>query len=100
MAFRGFKNLNRRTAANKVLRDKAFHIAKCPKYDEYQYVLASMVYICFDTKTSGSGIKNTSNKELAEESHKPIIRKCDIKKAQSPIIDNIWGTDSSYATDK
>ena len=31
----------------------------------------------FDKKTSGSGIKNenTSNKELAEELHKPIIRK-------------------------
>ena len=28
----------------KVLRDKAFNIAKDPKYDEYQRGLASMVY--------------------------------------------------------
>ena len=36
MAYRGFKNLNRRTAADKVLCDKAFNIAKNPKYDGYQ----------------------------------------------------------------
>ena len=36
-----------------------------------------MVYKFFDKKTSGSGIKNEniSNKQLAEELHKPIIRK-------------------------
>ena len=38
-----FKDLNRRTAADKVLRDKAFGIAKNPKYDKYQHELASMV---------------------------------------------------------
>ena len=39
--------------------------------------LASVVYNFFDKKYSGSGIKNEniSNKELAEELHKPIIRK-------------------------
>ena len=39
-----FKDLNRRTAAHKVLRDKALDIAKNPKYDGYQRRLASMVY--------------------------------------------------------
>ena len=34
----------KRTASDKVLRDKAFNIAKNPKYDEYQRGLASMVY--------------------------------------------------------
>ena len=36
-----------------------------------------MVYKFFDKKTSGSGIKNEniSNKELAKELHKQIIRK-------------------------
>ena len=29
----------------------------------------------FDKKASGSGIKNISNKELAEELHKPIVKK-------------------------
>ena len=44
MAYGDFKDLNRRTFADKVLRDKAFHIVKDPKYDGYQRGLASMVY--------------------------------------------------------
>ena len=35
MAYGDFKDLAKRTAADKVLRDKAFHIAKDPKYDGY-----------------------------------------------------------------
>ena len=35
-----FKDLNRRTDADKVLHDKAFNIAKNPKYDGYQRALA------------------------------------------------------------
>ena len=45
-----FKDLNRRTAADKVLRDKAFNLAKNSKYDGY-HGLASMVSKCFDKKT-------------------------------------------------
>ena len=41
MAYGHFKDLNRRTFADKVLRDKAFNIAKDPKYDEYQRGIAS-----------------------------------------------------------
>ena len=46
-------------------------------------------------KTSGSGIKNKniSNRELAEELHKPFIRKFDKRKVHSPFLDNIWGAD-------
>ena len=44
MAFGDFKDLARRKASDKVLRDKAFNIAKSPKYDGYQRGLASMVY--------------------------------------------------------
>ena len=33
------------------------------------------------------------NKELLEELHKPIIRKFNKRKVQSPFIDNIWGDD-------
>ena len=44
MAFGGFKELTRRTASDKKLHDKAFNIAKNPKYDGYQRVLASMAY--------------------------------------------------------
>ena len=56
-----FKELARRTASDKVLRDKAFHIAKNPKYDGYQRGLASMVYKFFDKKSKGSGIANNDN---------------------------------------
>ena len=59
MTYRDFKEVARRTAADKVLRDKAFSIAKDPKYDGYQRELASMVYKFFDKKTAGSGLSYT-----------------------------------------
>ena len=41
-----------------------------------------------------SGNKNNiSNKKLAEELHKPIIRTFNKRKVQSPFIDNIWRAD-------
>ena len=43
IAYGDFKDLARRTASDKVLRDKALNIAKNPKYDGYQRGLASMV---------------------------------------------------------
>ena len=44
MAYGEFKDLAKRTASDKFLRDKAFNIAKKPKYDEYPLgSLASMV---------------------------------------------------------
>ena len=60
MTYGNFKNLTRRLFADKVLRDKAFNIAKDQKYDRYQRGPASMVYKCFDKKSSGSDIKNKS----------------------------------------
>ena len=39
-----FKDLSGRTASEKILRDKAFNIAKNRKYDGYQRGLASMAY--------------------------------------------------------
>ena len=48
MTYGDFKGLNRRTAADKVLLDKAFSIAKNPKYDGYQHGITSMVYKSFD----------------------------------------------------
>ena len=53
MAYEDFKDLARRTASYKVLRNKAFNIAKNPKYDEYQRGHASTVYKFFDKETSG-----------------------------------------------
>ena len=42
MVYGGFKDL-KKTYSDKVLRDKAFNIAKNPKYDGYQRILLSMV---------------------------------------------------------
>ena len=50
MAYGDFKDLNRRIFADKMLCDKAFHIAKAPKYDGYQRGLPLMVYKIFDKK--------------------------------------------------
>ena len=44
MAYGDFKDLTRRTASAKILRDKAFNIAKNGKYDGNQCRIASMVY--------------------------------------------------------
>ena len=61
MAYGDFEDIKRRAASDKSLIDKAFNIAKNPKYDGYQRVFASMVYKFFDKKSEGSGILN--NKE-------------------------------------
>ena len=49
MGYGDFKDLTRRTASDKILRDKAFNNAKTPKFDGYQRGRASMVYK-FDKK--------------------------------------------------
>ena len=48
-------------------------------------------FIIFGKKTSGRSIKNQniSNKELAEQLHKPAIKKVKRRKVHSPFIDNI-----------
>ena len=73
MAYGKSKDLIKRTQSDKVLKDKAFKIASDPKYDGYQRGLASMVYKFFDKKSSGSGIANEPNYQLANELRKPII---------------------------
>ena len=95
MAYEDFKNLTRKSASDNILLDKAFNIAKNLKYDVYQRGLASMAYKSFDKETSDSGIKNEiiSNKDLAEQLHKPVIRQFKKRKVRSTFIDNIWGAD-------
>ena len=93
-AYSDNKDLTKRTIADKNLKNKAFRIAKDPKYDGYQRGLASMVYKFFDSKVSGSGAKLISeNEQLANELHKPIIRKFEKGKVYSTFKDNIWGAD-------
>ena len=69
MAYGDFKNLKRRTFCEKVLRDKAFNIAKNPKYDIYQRGIASIVYKFFDKNSEGSGVNTPLefNEQLAKE---------------------------------
>ena len=53
-----------------------------------------MVYKCFDKKNAGSGIKSMpQNEQLADELHKPIIRKFKKRKVYSTFKDNVWGAD-------
>ena len=58
-----------------------------------------MVYKFFDKNSTGSGfekLKNTtkpSSSILADEVHKPIIRKFNKRKVYSQSKDNIWGVD-------
>ena len=93
VAYSDSKDLTKRTVADKILKTKAFDIAKDPKYDGYQRGLASMVYKFFDSKVAspdkksvGSGAKHVNtkitpqNEQLAEELHKIIIRKLKKKK--------------------
>ena len=107
-AYADHKDLINRAATDKVLRDKAYDIASNPKYDGYQRGLASMVYKFFDKKSMGSGFKKLKNTTkptagpsalarnssiLADERHKPIIRKFNKRKVYSQFKDNIWGID-------
>ena len=93
MAHGDFKDLKRRTFSEKVLRDKAFNIAKNPKYDGYQRGLASMIYKFFDKKSKGSGvnIEVKHNEQLAKELHRPIIRNVNKRAVYSGFKDHIWG---------
>ena len=103
MAYGDFKDLKKRTAADKVLRDIPFNIAKDPKDDGYQRGLASMVYKFFDKKTKGgsgvtiankSAIKSIpQNEQLTEELHKTIVRKFKKRKVYLAFIENIWAAD-------
>ena len=94
MAYGDFKHLSKRTAADKVLRDKAFKIASDQKYDGYQRGLASVVYKFFDKNSQGSGLaSNKENIQLADELHKPIIIKFKKRKVHLSFRGNIWGVD-------
>ena len=83
MAYGISKDLAKRTQSERVLRDKTIKIASDPRYDGYQRGLASMVYKFFHKKSSGSGIANEPNYQLANELHKPIIRKFKKRKVYS-----------------
>ena len=74
MAYGKSKDLAKGTQSDKILRDKAFEIVIDRKYG-CQRGLASMVYMFFDKKSSGSGVDAEPNYQLADELHRQIIRK-------------------------
>ena len=91
-AYSDSKDLTKRTIADKNFKNRAFDIAKDPKYDGYQRGLASIGYKFFDSKVSGNGAKLIlENKQLANELHKPIIKKFEKRKVYLIFKDNIWG---------
>ena len=90
MAYGDFKDLPKRTAADNVLRDKAFKIASDQKYDGYQRGLASMVYKFFDKKSQGKGLANNKeNVQLAMNFINQLLKNL----VYSSFKDNIWGVD-------
>ena len=89
MAYGKSKDLIKRPQLDKILKDKAFKIVIGPNYDGYQRGFASMVYKFFDKTSSRSGIANEPNYQLANEIHKPIIRKFGKRKVYSYFKDNI-----------
>ena len=116
-AYAKYKDVENRLTSDQKLRNSAYGIASNPIYDGYQRGLASMVYKFFDSKVapldkktmSGKGnAKPTAepsalacsslectgnNKILAEELHKPVIKKFNKRKVYTQFKDNIWGID-------
>ena len=76
-----FKDLEKRTQSDIVLKNKAFKIASNPKYNGYERGLASIVYKFFAKKSKEAGLKE--NQQLANELHKPIITKFKKRKVYS-----------------
>ena len=80
MAYNDFKDLEKIKQSDIVFKNKALKMASNPKCNGYERGLASMVYNFFDKKSKGSGLKENQgnflqNSQLANELHKPIIRK-------------------------
>ena len=71
-AYSDSKDLAKKATWDKILTDRAYEIARNHKYHGYQRVFASMIYKIFDEKT---GLEVSVNEELAEELHKPVIKK-------------------------
>ena len=92
-AYADNEDLINRAKADKFLKDKAYNIASNPEYDGYQRGLASMVNKFFDKKSMGSGFVKDSSLILADELHKPVIKKINKRKVYSQFKDNIWGVD-------
>ena len=95
-AYANRKDLAMRTVSDKILKDRAYEIARNCKYDGYQRGLKSMVHRFFNKKTGSRAISKTGanlNEVLAQELNKPVIKKPKRKKVVARFKDNIWATD-------
>ena len=84
------KNLAKITILDKILKDRAYEIARNSKYDRYQRALASMIYKFFDKKRR-LGIR--VNEQLTEELHKSVIKKLKRRKLYVRFKENIRAVD-------
>ena len=71
------------------MKDRAYEIARNQKYG-YQRASSSMVYKLFNKETCSRIIVN---EQLAEELHKPVIKKFKRSKVSARFKDNIWAVD-------
>ena len=84
--------VNRRTAADKVLRNKAFNIVKDKNMMDINVNLLQLCTNFLIKKNLVEQLKmKLCLKELAEELHKPFARKVDKRKVHSFSISNMWG---------
>ena len=70
------------------MKDRADEIARNRNYDGYQRALASMVYNFCDKKTAS---RVRVNEQLAEELHKPVIKKFKRTKKSMQDLKTIFG---------
>ena len=90
VAYPDSKVFAKKTISDKILKDRAYEIARNRNNDRYQRVLVSIFYKFFDMKI-GSGING--NKQLAEKLHKPAIKRFKRRKVYARFKDNIWEED-------
>ena len=86
-AYSDSKDMAKGTISDKIRKDRHFQIDMNRNYDGYQRALASMVYKFFDKKT---GLRVSVNEHLAEELHKPVIKKFKRRKVYARFKGNIW----------
>ena len=101
-AYAKYKDVENRLISDQKLRNSSFDIARNPKYDGYQRGFDSgkgnakptAKPMAEPSALARSSLERTgNNKILAEELHKPVIKKINKRKVYSQFEDNIWGVD-------
>ena len=89
-AYSDKKNLAEGTISDKILKIRAYEIARNCTYDGYQRALANMVYKPFDKNTES---EESVYEQVAEELHKPVNKKFKRRKVYTRIKQNILAAD-------